>query len=285
MYGGISLMGTYPYALRALETSDGTDMQLKEKPRRGIQSVETGAALLQAMTAHVSPMHLRELARAAGLTPGKAHPYLVSFVKVGFMIQDAAGRYALGPLALQLGLASLQRLDPIKAVEPLLEGLVEQTGQSVALSVWGNQGPTIVRLEEPVHPLHVNLRPGSVMGLTNTATGRLFVAYMPSKVIEATLAQDSAPIARAAFEKLVAETRARGLSRTLGQPIAGIDAFCAPVFDSTGNLALGITAMGATEGFDRRWNGVVANALRDCAQTASARLGWIARPHADADAG
>ncbi len=35
-----------------------------------------------------------------------------------------------------------------------------------------------------------------------------------------------------------------GMSRTLGQPIPGIDAFCAPVFDSTHNIVLGITAMG-----------------------------------------
>ena len=92
-----------------------------EKPRRGIQSVEIGTQLLVALGAHVRPMGLQELGKAAGIAAGKAHPYLVSFVKVGFVVQDSTGRYELGPLALQLGLSKLQRLDPIKEATPLIE--------------------------------------------------------------------------------------------------------------------------------------------------------------------
>jgi DNA-binding IclR family transcriptional regulator len=85
-----------------------------DKPRRGIQSVEIGTQLLLELARHVSPMALRDLARGAGMSTGKAHPYLVSFLKLGFVMQDAAGRYELGPLALQLGLARLKRLDPVR---------------------------------------------------------------------------------------------------------------------------------------------------------------------------
>jgi len=44
------------------------------------------------------------MAKAAAMTAGKAHPYMVSFLKVGFVTQNSAGQYELGPLALQLGL-------------------------------------------------------------------------------------------------------------------------------------------------------------------------------------
>lgn len=254
----------------------------RDKPRRGIQSVETGSLLLRLLAGNVAPMHLRDLARAAGIAAGKAHPYLVSFLKVGFVVQDAAGRYELGPLALQIGLSKLQRLDPVKAAAPLVEQLAEETGQSIALAVWGTFGPTIVRLDEPVRPMHVNLRAGSVMALSNTATGRLFAAYMPPKVIEFAREHDqllqgphAEPQSLEQFEALVEETRRHGLSRTIGQPIAGIDAFCAPVFDSTGTLVLGITAMGPSATFDSAWDGSVATALRRCASQVSARLGHI----------
>jgi DNA-binding IclR family transcriptional regulator len=39
------------------------------------------------------------------------------------------------------------------------------------------------RVEEPIQPMHVNLRTGTVMSLAYTATGRLFAAYMPPKVV------------------------------------------------------------------------------------------------------
>lgn len=257
-----------------------------EKTRRGIQSVEIGSKLLVALAQHVKPMALRDLAKAAGFTANKAHPYLVSFTKVGFVVQDgASGHYELGPLALQLGLARLQRLDPVKEATPHIEQLAADTEQSVAIAVWGNLGPTIVRLEEPIHPLHVNLRTGTVMAMSNTATGRLFAAYMPPKVVEKAMQHDllaqtptprgaSATVTPAQFKELIAETRRHGLSRSLGQPIPGIDAFCAPVFDSAGNIVLGILLMGPSVTFDGAWDGKVAAAVRRCADEVSARLGY-----------
>src|SRR4051812_14159939 len=142
---------------------------MEEKSRRGIQSFEIGTQLLVELAKHVKPMALKHMAKAAGMSTGKAHPYLVSFMKVGFVTQDASGSYELGPLALQLGLSRLQRLDPVKEASPFIEELAAQTEQSVAVAVWGNLGPTVVRLEEPIHALHVNLRTGTVMSLAHTA--------------------------------------------------------------------------------------------------------------------
>ena len=254
-----------------------------EKPRRGIQSIEIGAQLLAALGRHVAPMALRDLAKASGVSVGKAHPYLVSFLKVGFVVQDAAGRYELGPLALQLGMAKLQRLQPVREASPLIEALAAETEQSIAVAVWGNFGPTVVRLEEPIQPLHVNLRVGTVMSLAYTATGRLFAAYMPPKVVEKMMLEDIArmggrgqpAMTPAQIESLLSETRVHGVSRTIGQPIPGIDAFSAPVFDSTNNLVLAITAMGPEATFDRAWDGRVAVPLKACALEISYRLGFV----------
>ena len=54
----------------------------------------------------------------------------------------------------------------------------------VALSVWGNHGPTVVRIEEGTGAVHVNMRVGSIMSLLGTATGRVFAAFLPPKMIE-----------------------------------------------------------------------------------------------------
>jgi len=256
---------------------------MEEKSRRGIQSIEIGSALLLQLARQVRPMALKDLAKAAGMTAGKAHPYMVSFLKVGFVTQTEAGHYELGPLALQLGLTRLQRMDPVKEASKLIESLAQETGQSVAVVVWGNLGPTIVRLEESVQPLHVNLRTGTVMSLTDTATGRLFAAYMPAKVVEKLLADEMArksypkgigkPFAPEAIEASLAETRKHGMSRTKGMPIPGIDALCCPVFDSAGHLVLGILVMGPSATFDSDWNGSIAKPLQRCVLEISKRMG------------
>lgn len=256
---------------------------MEEKSRRGIQSIEIGSALLLQLARQVRPVPLKDLAKATGMTAGKAHPYMVSFLKVGFVTQTEAGHYELGPFALQLGLTRLQRMDPVKEASALIESLAEETGQSVAVVVWGNLGPTIVRLEESVQPLHVNLRTGTVMSLTDTATGRLFAAYMPPKVVEKLLSNELArksyprgvgkAFAPEAIEAALAETRRHGMSRTKGMPIPGIDALCGPVFDSAGHLVLGILVMGPSATFDSDWDGSIATPLRKCALEISRRIG------------
>ncbi len=253
-----------------------------EKERRGIQSIEVGMSLLLALGRHGRPMALKDLSKAAEMPTGKAHPYLVSFAKVGFVVQDAAtGYYWLGPTAIQLGLVSLQMLNPVREATPDAERLAEATGHSVALTAWGNHGPTVVRLVDPIYPLHVNLRTGTVMSLAGTATGRLFAAYLPRKLIEASMAEDykrlgpdiATPLKPEEVERQLAEIRDHGLSRSVGNPTPGVNSFAAPVFDYSGNIVLGITLMGSSGVFDPSWDGPQAVAAKSCAEAVSKRLG------------
>src|SRR4029079_4027580 len=105
--------------------------------QRGIGSVEVGGALLRVLTEAEGPMMLRDLAASAGMTAAKAHPYMVSFMRLGLVEQDgASGRYELGPLALQMGLASMRRLNPVRIATEAIVELVLRTNKTVALRRW-----------------------------------------------------------------------------------------------------------------------------------------------------
>lgn len=253
--------------------------------KRGIQSVEVGGQLLRALTECDGPMMLRDLAASAGMPAAKAHPYLVSFMRIGLVEQDrASGRYELGPLALQMGLASVRRLNPVRIATELVADLVRQINQTVSLSVWGNHGPTVVRIEEGTGAVHVNMRVGSIMSLLGTATGRVFAAYLPPKMIEnflesglgrASVGDDVVrTMSRKQIDAAVAEVREKGLARAVERPIPGVNAFSAPVFDHSGSIALVITAIGPSGTFDVAWDSAIAEEVRKCAAAASTRLGF-----------
>lgn len=249
--------------------------------RRGIQSIEVGGALLQALVRQGAPMILKELAREAGMPPAKAHPYLVSFGKLGLIEQDPlTGRYGLGAFALQMGLSALHGVNPLRVATPEAARLSDEIQQNVAIAVWGNQGPTIVSIEECSRQVHVNMRVGTVMDLLTSATGRTFAAFLPTRVTHALIEEDFARLSaandaptRAQLASELAEIRRERLARAVGKPIPGINAFTAPVFDHNGHLALAITAMGPAANFDPAWDGPVATKLRACAEAISARLG------------
>src|SRR5258708_39318496 len=86
----------------------------KGADRRGIQSVEIGMRVLEALRAAAGPLELKDLAKAARLPASNCHRYVVSFARTGFFIQDLnSGRYDRGPRLLQAELAALARILPI----------------------------------------------------------------------------------------------------------------------------------------------------------------------------
>lgn len=258
-----------------------------EKPQRGIQSLDVTGELLAALVAAGTPLALRDLAAAAGMVPAKAFPHLVSLQKIGLVARDAAGRYEAGPLGLELGLIGLARLSPVREADAELVGLAAVTGMSVALAVPGPLGPTVVRLEESAWPLHVSLRPGTVMSIVHTAIGRVLAAWLDDEVRAELLAQDALRLAGApardgegageapAYRERLAAIRAAGIDTALDKPVPGISTVAAPVFDHTGNVCLVLALMGPSGIMETASASPPAQELLAAAQRLSRRFGYM----------
>lgn len=261
-----------------------------DKERAGIQSVEVGFTLLQALGRARGALMLKDLAAAAGMGAAKAHRYLVSYQRLGLVVQDGrSGRYDLGPAALHLGLAALQRQDPVQQARERLPALMEQVQHTLALAVWGNQGPTLVHWMPSPLTVVAHLRLGDVMPLLSSATGRCFAAWLPAAttgpLLESELRQshrnqDSLPPTTAALQSLWAEVRQQGAARVQGNLLPGTAAFCAPVFDASGQLALGVLCLGPSTRFDAEWQGAVHGPLSAWARQLSHDLGHTPQPQA-----
>ena len=121
------------------------------------------------------------------------------------------------------------------------------------------------------------------MSLLGTATGRVFAAFLPAKLIEtfleagqreATVGNEAARhMSREQIEAALAEVRQKGMARAVGRPIPGVNAFSVPVFDQSGSVALAITAIGPEGTFDADWESPIATKLLECAAKVSKRLG------------
>ena len=250
--------------------------------QRGIQSIEVGLRVLQALAEQRRPLPLKDIGRLADMAPAKAHPYLVSFMQGGLVKQNPlTGHYELGPGALQLGLAALQQLDPLTEASQEAAQLAAASDLSIALAVWGQLGPTVVRLDEPRYPLHVNLRVGTVMSLFNTITGRVFAAYLPEKMVRSMLEDEhrrvvggtSASFDAPEVQALLGEIRSTGMGRGVSMPQPGVNTLCAPVFDAAGHIALVMTMIGPQGVFDAEIDSAAGELLRKHARRTSLRLG------------
>ena len=254
--------------------------------QRGIQSVETGFPLLAALVDAARPLTLRDLATRAGMTSAKAHPYLVSFIRVGLVQQDSTtGHYELGPFALQMGVVGLQSSNPVRIALPYVNALADKVGHTLGIAVLGSHGPTMVHIREARYPVHVNMRNGTVMSMLHTATGRVFVAWLEPGVAqhyierergdEQVITSIGRPVSDPeAIAELGRELRKAGIAQALGNPLPGIDALSVPVFDHSNRLVMALTCLGPASLFDASPDGPIARALRQCAAEISHQLGY-----------
>lgn len=210
----------------------------------GIQSLDAALRLLQTMSGYGRAVSLSQIARDCGMPLSKAHRYLASFIHAGIVEQAGrSGKYDLGRGAIQLGLSALARHDFVNRTAETLPDLCEETGLTGLLSVWGDQGATVVRWQRTASPTITSMGLGTTLPLLNSATGRTFLAWAPAAQIHAMLDfelrqarrnPDIIPdltISANGVAQLQSKIRKAGYASVDGRFIPGLVAIAAPILD------------------------------------------------------
>jgi DNA-binding IclR family transcriptional regulator len=243
----------------------------------GVQSVEIAGRLLKTLAQLGGPQTLKDFSAVAGLSPAKAHRYLVSLIREGLIEQSAIdGRYDFGGAAREIGRAAINRLDIMRIGAPLLVDLRNVLQQTVFLGVWGNEGPTVLYWLDVPRPVSVIIRPGSILPLLTSALGLVCAAYLPPDLTKRRIAKEIAEHKRSGLDfavkseaqaaRKLADVRARGFSLVRGDLIRGIDAMAVPVLDFKKDLVAVLAAVGPSKSIDVSSNGKSIRELKLAAQ-------------------
>ena len=244
--------------------------------RKGIQSVEIGLGVLDALVRLGRPAALSDVARAAGQSTSQTHRYLASFVNAGYLRQDAAtALYDLHTGALRLGLAAMGRLDVFEQAGQGAEALVAATGRTVLIAVWADSGPTIIRWYPGSPPVYTTLAIGSHLSLTQSATGRIFLAFLNESFVSDLLQRElvaersDGPVD---IDALRQQVRRDLVAWVDGTTAPGLRAFAAPVFNLQGQLVLALSVI-ASRNFGTSGDDAARAQLIDTARAITHRLG------------
>jgi len=262
--------------------SVGASRERAAKESSGVQSVELGMKVLCSLAELGGEEGLGKIAEHVGMPSAKAHRYLASLTRAGFVERSPNNsRYVLGSMALRVGLAALARVNVIEIAHQELDDLKHAIDASLMLAVWGTNGPTIVRWLEPAKPVTVNVRVGSNMPLLRSATGQVFAAFLPETQTAAALKTEIDEIRKIQgkqlspqdVEDLLRKVRKRGIGHTSGGVLPGVLALAAPIYDSNNKLAAVVTALGPAGHFNDSVSGDTARALLAASRRLSARMG------------
>jgi DNA-binding IclR family transcriptional regulator len=261
--------------------------QAKRKaPQQGIQSLEIGIRLFQAVHQLRRSATLTELSGRLDMHPAKLHRYCVSLIRTGLLEQDGRGRYGPGPYLFRLGNADAA-LEHARALAiAALPKLVRQVRETAFLSVWGQSGPTILKVEDTMQPISIRPTTQRDLPLTNTATGRLYSAFLDQDKIDPPLTAELAALGRehrwtlgeakrqrTIFVSHAHEARTRLLARTTGERHPNLVSFAAPIFDAEARMILAVTVFGLAATCSSSWTGPVATGLTRFAAELTTRIG------------
>ncbi|WP_024333553.1 IclR family transcriptional regulator [Desulfotignum balticum] len=255
----------------------------KKVGKHGVQSFEIGMYILQVILNGPRGMKLKEIATAAGMPSSKVHRYIVSMVRSGLIEQDEdSSQYDLGPLAMNIGLVAVDRINRIKFGIKAISELCTETNETTALSTWSINGPVVVRWMRPSRAVAVSVMTGTALSMVTTASGCAFGAYLsPEKydhLLKSELNSPNLPEkfrSRSAIEKLFERTREMGVAIVEGHHVAsGVAAVGAPVFDAKNEIVLVITVVGLEGRLDTDLDGHIVMPLREKALELSKKLGF-----------
>lgn len=214
----------------------------------GIQSVDIGMTVLRALAQAKGPMSLKEIGVACAMAPSKAHRYLHSLVASGLVAQQKrSGKYDLGMFALRLGASAIRRIDVVNRVSDHLEDLVEQLQMPAHIAIWSHDGPIAVRWQRLPDSLISPDVLGSVFPLLRSATGNVFLSYLPERLTRplamAEIEREGALESPVNFdiESVTRTVREQGYAMTVGTFVPHHVGISAPVINWDEEICAAVT--------------------------------------------
>jgi DNA-binding IclR family transcriptional regulator len=256
-------------------------IRAKGLPRHGNRSIVVAVSLLRVIASLGRPSTLSAIAAAAGMSAPRAHRYLLGLTNTHLVEHNPiSGLYDLGSELVQLGVAALGKVDAVRFATEALVPMVEETGLAALITVWGTNGPIVIRCEQAELASSMRSREGRNLSILHSASGRVFLAYLPQATtapfVERELAGSAKhrPLTLKDVEAMRAEVRKTGVGRGLGEENPSIAALAAPVFGANGRLALCIAVISAVGSYDISPQGMPAQVLKRTAAELSRRLGF-----------
>jgi DNA-binding IclR family transcriptional regulator len=230
-----------------------------------IQTVQRAALILSAFTVSQPYLSLKEITTRLGASKATAHRYTKALRAANLLRYDEqTALYSLGPQVLTLAASARAGLPIVTVAEPYLERLVKQVDETVVLSVWDGEAPTVVRSADNTdQSVRISVRAGARLDLTGSAQGRVFCAFLPPDLLRQSpeLAGELATI------------RAQGVAVDSPAP-SGVRTVAAPVFEGATIIAT-MAVVGTTASVPAEVDSTMAKSLAETAGDLSRRLGSL----------
>jgi DNA-binding IclR family transcriptional regulator len=216
-----------------------------DSPRYAAPALEKGLDILDVLVDTAEGYTLNELSVKLGRTVSEIFRMVVTLERRGYVQGDHNDRYTLTLKLFEMA----HRQQPIRSLTamalPLLRDLANVTRQSCHLSIYHSGRVAVIAQVDSPERWSFGLKVGAVMGLTDTSSGHVLLAFRDLAERERMLAahtrvEGENDVEPAALLALLDEIRATGHEIVPSRQMRGVTNMAFPVIGSSGDAVAAV---------------------------------------------
>ncbi|MEM7134264.1 MAG: IclR family transcriptional regulator [Chloroflexota bacterium] len=251
----------------------------------GTQSVVRAIRLLKLFGGERSEWTLNELVESVNLNKTTVFRMLTALESEGLIERTESNTYRFGPEMVALGGQAMRHNTLHQVASPLLEALVERTGERTTLEqliINPDQSYAMLVLVEiqGKHLISINQFIGSRLPMHATSTGKALLAFLPDEERELVLQQKFDPLTSktlvdtASLRRQLETFRQQGYATAISELETGLMAAGTPIWDHSGKPIAAISIEGPESRIDVERLNQLGGELIETAKEISFRLGY-----------
>ena len=205
-----------------------------------IGSLEKGLRVLECFGAERPRLSISDVSGLTGLDRATSRRCLLTLVHIGYC--DFDGKYfSLTPRVLRLGVGALTTLPLPQIVQPWLDQLSEQIGQSCSVSILDNTEIVYLARAAQRRVMSIGLMPGSRLPAHCTSMGRVMLAALPdeeaARIVATSDLTPRTPFMTSHPDEVMAEirtVRAQGHATVIQEVEIGLASLAVPLLTASG---------------------------------------------------
>lgn len=226
----------------------------------GVQAIERALILLEQLATMGTWVGVSELSQATNQPVGTVHRLLMTLMARGYVAQnEQTRRYRLGPACHFLAGQAQTPLDWQKLATPLLQQLVELSGETAHLAILKGNYATYVAQAQPTRLVRMFTALGEAIPLHASACGKVLLAHQPEQIVALRIGQLDLPALTSTTitdaERLRQElslVKARGYAIDNGEQEEGVRCLSVPVFGPAVQVQAAISISGPSSRLDEQ---------------------------------
>lgn len=212
--------------------------------------MERALWILEVLGRSQKGLGVRQISEATGLPGATVHRLLATLSANGFVLQDGSRKYSPGLKLLSMAGATRERVG--RLVLPFLSDLMEVSQETANLAILEqNSTLYIEQVAPPGRLLRMFTEPGNRVPLHAAATGKVLLAYQPSRVTNLILEQVGLPrqtpktiTNRAQLQSELRRVRQQEYATDFEEQEEGVHCLAAPILSAKGDILAALSLSG-----------------------------------------